>query len=208
MELSVVNIEGKATGDKVVLSSEVFGVEPNEHVVYLEAKSYLANKRQGTHKSKGRSEITGSTKKIKKQKGTGTARAGSIKSPLFRGGGRVFGPEPRDYSFKLNKKVRGLAKKSVLSDKAKGEKITVLDAFALDTPSTKSYAKILSNLNLASEKTLVVLGEAKDSVRLSSSNLSKSTVTTADLLTTYDVLNADSLVIEKGAVEKIETLLK
>mgnify|MGYP005754403811 FL=1 len=161
MELKVLNIKGKETGRKVKLSSEVFGIEPNDHAIYLDVKSHLANKRQGTHKTKQRAEIKGSTRKIKKQKGTGTARAGSIKNPLFKGGGRIFGPNPRDYSQKVNKKVKRLARKSALSIKAKQKSIFVIEDFELDTPKTQVYINILSSLGLADKKSMLVLGEFK-----------------------------------------------
>ncbi len=208
MELSVVNKEGKDTGEKIVLSGDVFGVEPNNHVVYLDVKHFLANQRQGTHKAKEKGEITGSTRKLKKQKGTGTARAGSIKSPVFRGGGRVFGPRPRSYSFKLNKKVRAVAKRSVLSYKAQNEGITILDAFSLEQPSTKSILALLDNLSLNNKKTIVVTSGYEKNVYLSSRNLKKAKVSTAAELSTYDVLHADKLVILKDAVNQIENALK
>ena len=208
MELSVLNKEGKDTGEKIVLSSDVFGVEPNNHVVYLDVKHFLANQRQGTHKAKEKGEITGSTRKLKKQKGTGTARAGSIKSPVFRGGGRVFGPRPRSYSFKLNKKVRAVAKRSVLSYKAQNEGITILAAFALEQPSTKSMLTLLDNLSLNNLKTIVVTSDYNKNVYLSSRNLKKAKVSTAAELSTYDVLHADKLVILKDAVNQIENALK
>lgn len=208
MELSVVNKEGKDTGEKIVLSGDVFGIEPNNHVVYLDVKYYLANQRQGTHKAKEKGEITGSTRKLKKQKGTGTARAGSIKSPVFRGGGRVFGPRPRSYSFKLNKKVRAVAKRSVLSYKAQNEAITILDAFTLEQPSTKSILALLDNLSLNNSKTIVVTPDYDKNVYLSSRNLKKAKVSTAAELSTYDVLHAEKLVILKDAVNQIENALK
>lgn len=208
MELSVVNKEGKDTGEKIVLSGDVFGVEPNNHVVYLDVKYYLANQKQGTHKAKEKGEITGSTRKLKKQKGTGTARAGSIKSPVFRGGGRIFGPRPRSYSFKLNKKVRAVAKRSVLSYKAQNEGITILDTFSLEQPSTKSILALLDNLSLNNSKTIVVTSDYDKNVYLSSRNLKRAKVSTAAELSTYDVLHADKLVILKDAVNQIENALK
>ena len=207
MKVSVVNTNGEDTGRKVDLVKEVFGVEPNDHAIYLDVKQFLANQRQGTHKSKERAEIAGSTKKIKKQKGTGTARAGSIKSPLFRGGGRVFGPEPRDYSFKLNKKLKSLARKSALSYKATEKTIAVLEDFSFETPQTKAYVSLLSKLSLSDKKTLLVLGDDNKNVVLSANNLQRTKVTTAALLNTYDVLNADSLILCEGSVEKIQNLL-
>lgn len=207
MKVSVVNTNGEDTGRKVDLVKEVFGVEPNDHAIYLDVKQFLANQRQGTHKSKERAEIAGSTRKIKKQKGTGTARAGSIKSPLFRGGGRVFGPEPRDYSFKLNKKLKTLARKSALSYKATEKTIAVLEDFSFETPQTKAYVSLLSKLSLSGKKTLLVLSEDSKNVVLSANNLQRTKVTTAALLNTYDVLNADSLILCEGSVEKIQNLL-
>jgi large subunit ribosomal protein L4 len=207
MKVSVVNTNGEDTGRKVDLVKEVFGVEPNDHAIYLDVKQFLANQRQGTHKSKERAEIAGSTRKIKKQKGTGTARAGSIKSPLFRGGGRVFGPEPRDYSFKLNKKLKTLARKSALSYKATEKTIAVLEDFSFETPQTKAYVSLLSKLSLSGKNTLLVLSEDSKNVVLSANNLQRTMVTTAALLNTYDVLNADSLILCEGSVEKIQNLL-
>ena len=207
MELSVINIQGKETGKKVNLSETVFGVEPNDHAIYLDVKQYLANQRQGTHKSKERAEITGSTRKIKKQKGTGTARAGSIKSPVFRGGGRAFGPRPRDYDFKLNKKLKALARKSALSYKAKGNEVAVLDSISFDSPKTTEYLKMMKNLSMDTKKTLLVLDDNNRNVYLSSRNLSNTSVTTVDELNTYDILHADNLIIVEGAVSKLEERL-
>ncbi|MEP3388257.1 MAG: 50S ribosomal protein L4 [Reichenbachiella sp.] len=207
MKVSVVNRNGEDTGRKVDLAKDVFGIEPNDHAIYLDVKQFLANQRQGTHKSKERAEIAGSTKKIKKQKGTGTARAGSIKSPLFRGGGRVFGPEPRDYSFKLNKKLKTLAKKSALSYKATGKSISVLEDISFEAPKTKEYKSLLTSLSLNNKKTLLVLAEDNKNVVLSSNNLQKTKVTTADQINTYDLLNADNLILCEGSIEKIQNLL-
>lgn len=207
MELAVINHKGEDTGRKVTLSETVFGIEPNDHAIYLDVKQYLANQRQGTHKSKERNEIAGSTKKIKKQKGTGSARAGSIKSPLFRGGGRVFGPRPRNYSFKLNKKVKQLARKSALSYKLKEASLTVLEDFSFETPKTKNYLNLLNGLSLADKKTLVVLPEANTNVYLSSRNLRKSKVVTVNDVNTYQVLHADQLVLCEGSVSLLETIL-
>ncbi len=204
MEVSVVNISGKETGAKVQLSEEIFGVEPNDHAIYLDVKQYLANQRQGTHKSKQRNEIAGSTRKLYKQKGTGGARAGSIKSPLFNGGGRVFGPQPRDYSFKLNKKLKQLARKSALSYKAKDNNIVVLEDFSFDSVKTKNYIKMVADLNIGSEKTLLVLPAANNNVYLSSRNIKKAKVITADQLNTYDVLNAGKLLLTTGSVKTLE----
>jgi len=207
MELAVFNTGGKKTSKKVKLDDAVFGIEPNDHAIYLDVKQHLANTRQGTSKSKERAEIAGSTRKIKKQKGTGTARAGSIKSPLFRGGGRVFGPEPRDYHFKLNKKLKVLARKSALSQKAKEEKLMVIEDFSFDAPKTKGYLDILNNLELNGTRTLVVLSEANRNVYLSSRNIQKTKVTTAGQLNTYDILNAGKIIFAESSVEKIQTVL-
>ncbi len=204
MEVSVVNISGKETGAKVQLPEEIFGVEPNDHAIYLDVKQYLANQRQGTHKSKQRNEIAGSTRKLYKQKGTGGARAGSIKSPLFNGGGRIFGPQPRDYSFKLNKKLKQLARKSALSYKAKDNNIVILEDFSFDSIKTKNYIKMVTDLNVASEKTLLVLPAANNNVYLSSRNIKKAKVITADQLNTYDVLNAGKLLLTTGSVKTLE----
>ncbi|CAI8229434.1 MAG: 50S ribosomal protein L4 [Flavobacteriaceae bacterium] len=207
MEVAVVSIKGKETGRKAKLDKTVFGIEPNEHAIYLDVKSHLANKRQGTHQSKERGEIVGSTRKIKKQKGTGTARAGSIKNPLFRGGGRVFGPVPRDYSQKVNKKVKRLARKSALSIKAKEKAIIVVEDFQLDAPKTNSYQGILSSLGVADKKSLVVLGEANKNVYLSSRNLKHSDVITDTELNTYKITNATSLILFESAIANIESTL-
>jgi large subunit ribosomal protein L4 len=204
MELNVLNIEGKDTGKKVKLSEHIFGIEPNDHAIYLDVKQYLANQRQGTHSAKERSDIVGSTRKIKRQKGTGTARAGSIKSPIFRGGGRVFGPRPRNYGFKLNKKVKQLARKSALSYKAKENNIIVLEDFSLETPKTKQIVDIQVNLKINNKKSLFVLSEVNKNIYLSSRNLRGVVVVTAERLTTYDILNASSVVILEGSLEKIE----
>lgn len=208
MKVTVYQNSGKKTKKKVELIDEIFAIEPNDHAIYLDVKQYLANQRHGTHKSKERADISGSTRKIKKQKGTGTARAGSIKSPLFRGGGRAFGPRPRDYSFKLNKKLKMLARKSALSYKSKEEGIMVLEDFNFEAPRTKEYLKMLTSLELENKKTLLVLPETNRNVLLSSRNLPKAKVTTVDSLNTYDVLHADSLLISESSVEKIENLLK
>ena len=204
MEVNVLNVSGKQTGAKVQLPDSVFGIEPNDHAIYLDVKQYLANQRQGTHKSKQRNEIAGSTRKLHKQKGTGGARAGSIKSPLFNGGGRVFGPQPRDYSFKLNKKLKSLARKSALSYKAQDSNVMVLEDFSFDTVKTKSYIQLLADLNVTNEKTLLVLPAANNNVYLSSRNLKKTKVITADQLNTYDVLNAGKLILTSGAVKTLE----
>lgn len=207
MKVSVLTKAGEDTGRKIDLSKDVFGIEPNDHAIYLDVKQYLANQRQGTHKSKERAEIVGSTKKIKKQKGTGTARAGSIKSPLFRGGGRVFGPKPRNYSIDLNKKVKVLARKSALTYKANEKSISILEDFSFDSPKTKEYSTLLSTLKVDTKKTLLVLGSDDKNIVLSSRNLGKAQVTTAEQINTYDLLNADSLILLEGSVEKIQNLL-
>ena len=207
MEVSVVNISGKETGAKVQLPEAIFGVEPNDHAIYLDVKQYLANQRQGTHKAKQRNEIAGSTRKLYKQKGTGGARAGNIKSPLFNGGGRVFGPQPRDYSFKLNKKLKQLARKSALSYKAKDNNIVILEDFSFDSIKTKNYIKLVTDLNVAAEKTLLVLPAANKNVYLSSRNIKKAKVITADQLNTYDVLNAGKLLLTTGSVKTLEEAL-
>ena len=207
MELSVLNIKGEDTGKKVTMSEEIFGIEPNEHAIYLDVKLYLANQRQGTHKSKERAEINHSTRKIKRQKGTGGARAGSIKSPVFIGGGRIFGPRPRNYTFKINRKVKTLARISALSAKAKGDAISVLEAFTFDAPKTKSYLTVLNSLSLVNTKTLLILSEVDTNVYLSSRNVPKAKVTTVDLVNTYDLMNADRLLISESALSNLETLL-
>ena len=207
MELFVHKINGKKTSKKIKLDISVFGVEPNNHAIYLDVKSYLANKRQGTHKTKQRADIKGSTRKIKKQKGTGTARAGSIKNPLFRGGGRIFGPTPRDYSQKVNKKVKRLARKSALSIKAKEKSIFIVEDFQMEKPSTKELIKMLSALGLAGKKNLLVLEELNKNVYLSSRNLKNSNVVINSELSTYGISNANNLIISEGAVPKIESLL-
>lgn len=208
MEIAVLKNSGEETGRKVNLSEDIFGIEPNDHAIYLDVKQFLANQRQGTHKSKERGEIAGSTKKIKKQKGTGTARAGSIKSPIFRGGGRVFGPKPRNYGFKLNKKLKQLARKSALTYKVQDNSLVVLEDLNFETPKTKEFINVLKNISVADKKTLVVLGDQNKNVTLSGRNLQNAKLTTADSLSTYDVLNADSLILSESSVEKIENLLK
>jgi large subunit ribosomal protein L4 len=209
MNVAVVKNNGEETGRKVSLSKDIFSMEPNDHAIYLDVKQYLANQRQGTHKSKERADITGSTRKIKKQKGTGTARAGSIKSPIFRGGGRVFGPRPRDYSFKLNKKVKVLARKSALSYKAKEKAISILEDFTFEAPRTKDYLAMLKSLSLDNKKTLLVIPKSDKNIVLSGRNVQNAKIITAEQINTYDVLNADTLVLVESSVEKIEkTLLK
>lgn len=204
MEVKVLNISGKETGAKVQLPESVFGIEPNDHAIYLDVKQYLANQRQGTHKSKQRNEIAGSTRKLYKQKGTGGARAGSIKSPLFNGGGRVFGPQPRDYSFKLNKKLKSLARKSALAYKAKDNNVVVLEDFNFDTIKTKNYTSLLAALNVGKQKTLLVLPTQNNNIYLSSRNVEKTKVITAADLNTYDVLNAGILVLTSDSVKTLE----
>ena len=208
MELSIVNITGKDTGKKVTLNDSIFKIEPNDHAIYLDVKQYLANKRQGTHKAKGRSEIAGSTRKIKRQKGTGTARAGSIKSPIFRGGGRVFGPQPRDYSFKLNKKVKQLARKSALSYKANDKQIKVLEDFNFDVPKTKDFIEFRNNLEVADKKVLLVLSEQNKNIYLSSRNLQDVKVVTISELTTYDIMNAAVLFFIENSIEPLHKMFR
>lgn len=208
MELSVLNIEGAETGRKVTLNDEIFGIEPNDHAIYLDVKQYLANQRQGTHKSKERGEVAGSTKKIKRQKGTGTARAGMITSPTIVGGGRAFGPRPRNYGFKLNKKVKQLARKSALAYKAMDNNIVVVENFSLDAPKTKQMVTISDNLKLSDKKSLFVLPEENKTIYLSSRNLQDVSVVTASELTTYQILNAKTLVILESSVAKIEEVFK
>jgi large subunit ribosomal protein L4 len=207
MELAVLNTGGKETGRKVSLSEEIFAIEPNDHAIYLDVKLILANRRQGTHKSKERAEINHSTKKIKRQKGTGGARAGSIKSGVFVGGGRIFGPRPRDYSFKINKKVKVLARKSALTYKAKENGITLLEDFNYDKPSTKNYLELLKNLNLNGKKTLIVVPAINKNVYLSSRNIQGTKVVLASDLNTYDILNAHNLVVVENAISSIESTL-
>jgi large subunit ribosomal protein L4 len=208
MEVAVKKNNGEDAGRKIALPESLFGIEPNDHAIYLDVKQYLANQRQGTHKSKERAEIAGSTRKIKKQKGTGTARAGSIKSPVFRGGGRIFGPKPRNYGFKLNKKVKELARKSALSYKAKDESISILDGISIDAPKTKTFLKLLQDLSLSNKKSLVVLPEMDKNVVLSSRNIPNTMVVTASDLNTYDIVNADTLVLVEGTVQKLEEIYK
>ena len=204
MEVKVLDINGKETGRKAKLSDSVFAIEPNNHAVYLDVKQYLANQRQGTHKAKERAEVAGSTRKIKKQKGTGTARAGSAKNPLFKGGGTVFGPRPRSYSFKLNKTVKRLARKSAFSLKAKESNIVVVEDFNFETPNTKNFINVLKALGLENKKSLFVLGESNKNVYLSSRNLKASSVVTNSELSTYAILNANNLVLSEGSLEGIE----
>ena len=207
MKVAVLDKNGKETGRQVSLSKEVFAVEANEHAVYLDVKQYLANQRQGTHKAKERAEIVGSTRKIKKQKGTGTARAGSIKSPVFRGGGRIFGPRPKDYRFKLNKNLKRLARKSALTMKANDKAILVVEDFQMDAPKTQEFSQVIRNLGLENKKSLFVLGESNNNLYLSSRNLKGAEVITNSELNTYKIMNANNVVLFEGSLEGIETNL-
>lgn len=207
MEVSVLDIKGQETGRKVALNDAVFGIEPNDHVLYLDVKQYLANQRQGTAKSKERSEISGSTRKLGRQKGGGGARHGDINSPLLRGGGRVFGPKPRDYRFKLNKKVKSLARKSALSYKAQENAIIVVEDFAMEAPKTKEFVNIAKNLKVDGKKTLFVLPEANKNVYLSARNLQRTEVMIASLLNSYKVLNADVMVVTESSLKAIDGIL-
>jgi large subunit ribosomal protein L4 len=204
MELAVLNKEGKDTGRKVSLDDAIFGVEPNDHAIYLDVKQYLANQRQGTHKAKERWEIARSTRKIKRQKGTGGARAGSLKSPVFVGGGRIFGPLPRDYSFKLNKKVKQLARLSALSYKAKNEGIVVVEDFKMETPRTKEFAQVQKNLQIAGKKSLFVIAEPNDNIYLSSRNLQKTQIVTLSGLNTYNIMDASVLVFSESSISVLQ----
>jgi large subunit ribosomal protein L4 len=204
MELSIFSISGKETGRKVNLNDSIFGIEPNDHAIYLDTKQFLANQRQGTHKSKERGEIAGSTRKIKRQKGTGTARAGSIKNPLFRGGGRMFGPKPRFYGFKLNKKVKQLARKSALSYKASTNNIIVLEDFSFEAPKTKEIVKMGNNLNIANKKSVFVLPEQNNNIYLSSRNVQGVEVVTANELSTYKIMKASKLILVESAVDVLQ----
>lgn len=204
MEVKVLDINGKETGRTITLSDSVFAIEPNKHAVYLDVKQYLANQRQGNHKAKERAEVTGSTRKIKKQKGTGTARAGSIKNPLFKGGGTIFGPRPRSYSFKLNKSLKRLARKSAFALKAQESNIIVVENVEFDAPSTKNFINFLKALGLENKKSLIVLGDTNKNVYLSSRNLKATNVVTTSELSTYAIINAKSLVLFEGSLEGIE----
>ena len=208
MELNIVNITGEDTGKKVTLNDSIFKVKPNDHAIYLDVKQYLANKRQGTHKAKERSDIAGSTRKIKRQKGTGTARAGSIKSPLFRGGGRVFGPKPRDYSFKLNKKVKQLARKSALSYKVINNNIKVLEDFNFEAPKTKEFVSLRNNLDVADKKVLLVLSEQNKNIYLSSRNLQDVKVVTVSDLATYDIMNASVVFFVENSIDPLHKMFR
>jgi len=207
MKVAVLDIKGKDTGRKAELSKGVFAIEPNNHAVYLDVKQYLANQRQGTHKAKERAEITGSTRKIKKQKGTGTARAGSIKSGVFKGGGRMFGPRPRNYSFKLNKNLKRLARKSALSTQAKDKNLVVVENFDFETPKTKNFVNVLKALGLENKKSLFVLGASNNNVYLSSRNFKGSEVVMNSELSTYKILNANKLILLESSLEAIESNL-
>ena len=207
MEVAVLKSSGEQTSKKVSLSDAIFGIEPNDHAIYLDVKSYLANQRQGTHKSKQRNEISGSSKKLKKQKGTGGARAGNIKNPQFKGGGRIFGPQPREYSFKLNKKLKDLARKSALTYKAKDNSIAILEDFSFDAPKTKNYLALLKALSDTDKKTLLVLAEANKNVVLSGRNVQHAKITTAEQISTYDVMNADRVIFVESSISKVENLL-
>jgi len=208
MEIKVLNIAGQETGRTVTLDEQIFGIEPSDHAIYLDVKQILANKRQGTHSSKERADVSGSTRKLKKQKGTGTARAGSVKSPVFRGGGRVFGPRPRTYDFKLNKKVKALARKSALSYKALEESILVVEDFNFETPKTREMVQISNNLKITDNKSLFVLPDENKNIYLSSRNLQGISVITASELNTYQILNARKVVVLESSVSKIEELFK
>ena len=208
MEVVVLNNKGQETAKKVSLDDSIFAIEPNKHAVYLEIKQFLANQRQGTHKAKERSEITGSTKKLKKQKGSGSARYGDIKSPVFRGGGRIFGPRPRDYRFKLNKSLKRLAKKSLLSQKVKDNSLKVLEDLNFDLPKTKDFIQILTNLGLNNKKSLFVLGDLNKNVYLSSRNLKKAKVVTYSEVNSFDILNASEVILFEGSIERFQENLR
>lgn len=207
MNLPIVTYKGEDTGRKAKLSKEIFESEPNDHAIYLDVKQYMANQRQGTHKTKERAEITGSTRKIKKQKGTGTARAGSIKSPIFKGGGRVFGPQPRSYSMKLNKKTKVVARKSALTYKAKDKELSIMEDFTFEAPKTKDFTEMLKALKLENKKVLVVMPESNKNVILSARNIPGAKVTLAEQLNTYEVLNADRVIISEASIEKLNNIL-
>jgi len=207
MELSILNVKGEDTGKKVTLSEEIFGIQPNQHVVYLDVKQYLANQRQGTHKAKERGEVNYSTRKLKRQKGTGGARAGSRRSPIMVGGGRIFGPRPRDYGFKINKKTKVLARKSALAAKAQADAVMILENFTFDAPKTKDYLNFLSAHSLTGKKTLLILGEADHNVYLSGRNIPKTKITTASQVNTYELLHADRLLISEPALIVLDNIL-
>jgi large subunit ribosomal protein L4 len=207
MSIEIQNIEGKSSGKKVTLNTDIFAVEPNDHAIYLDVKWYLAQRRQGTSKAKERADVTGSTRKIKKQKGTGTARAGSIKSPLFKGGGTVFGPSPRDYDFKLNKKLKKVARKSALSYKAQNNDIIVIEDFVMEAPKTKEFKIILEKLGIDSQKSLFLLPEKNENIFMAGRNLQGAKIATADSISSYDVMNASKLVVTESALKTIDTYL-
>ena len=204
MELAILNTEGKETGRKVVLNDSIFGIKPNDHAIYLDTKQFLANQRQGTHKTKQRAEVAGSNRKIKRQKGTGTARAGSLKNPLFRGGGRIFGPQPRYYGFKLNKKLKQLARKSALSYKASANNIIVLEDFSFEAPKTKQMISLNNNLNIGNKNSLIVLPEQNNNIYLSSRNVQGVEVVTAQELSTYNIMKASTLVLVESAIDVLQ----
>lgn len=207
MKVAVLNIKGEETGREVTLDKSIFGIEPNEHAVYLDVKNYLANQRHGNAKTKERNEISGSTRKIKKQKGTGTARAGSIKSPIFRGGGTIFGPKQRDYGFKLNRKVKKLASKSVLSSRAKEKAIQILEDFSMETPKTKEFINILNSLSASDKKALLIVGEKDKNLYLSARNLKKTNVSTVAEVNTYDLINAERVIFCEGTLDQLKERL-
>ena len=207
MKVDISKTSGKSSGKKITLSDKIFGIEPNDHAIYLDVKSYLKNQRQGNSKVKGRSEIVGSTRKIKKQKGTGTARAGSIKSPLFKGGGQIFGPQPREYNNKINKKVKDLARKSALSHKIKEKSLTVIEKFTLKAPKTKDFFKILTNLSVENKKSLFFLAETDKNLILSSNNISNTMVKNISDINTYDILNADNVIFVEESISKLNEIL-
>jgi len=207
MEVAVINIDGKETGRKVNLNETIFGIEPNDHAIYLDTKQYMAGQRQGTHKTRERAEVMGSTRKLKRQKGTGTARFGSIKNPQFRGGGRVFGPRPRYYGFKLNKKVKELARKSALTYKARENKIIILEDFSFDVPKTSKMAGISANLSLPNKKSVIVLPEQNKNIYLSSRNLQGVEVVTISDLNTYTIMKASTLVLTESVVDVLQSTL-
>ena len=208
MKVDINKISGKSSGKKVTLSDKIFAIEPNDHAIYLDVKSFLANKRQGNSKVKGRSEIVGSTRKIKKQKGTGTARAGSIKSPLFRGGGQIFGPQPREYKNKVNKKLKNLARKSALSYKIKDKSLVILEKFNIKVPKTKEFAGILSNFSILDKKSLFFLNDDNNNIVLSSNNLKNTSVKNINEINTYDIIHADNVFIVEDSIEKLYEILK
>jgi len=208
MEIEVYNVSGEKTGKKISLDDSVFNIEPNDHVIYLDVKQHLANKRQGTHKAKERSELSGSTRKLRKQKGSGMARIGDINSPVLRGGARVFGPRPKDYNFKLNKKTKKLARKSALTYKFKDNTIFVVEDFNFEAPKTKNYIDLLNNFKVSDKKTLLVLSDSNKNVYLSSRNLKQAKVVSASDINTYDILNAQNILMVESSLKKIEDVLK